>query len=358
MQDCVLITGGAGFIGCEIAQGLPRTGLPIIAVDNLHPQVHPSGERPAVLPADVDLVVGDVRDAAMWQTLFTSYRPQTIFHLAAETGTGQSLTESSRHAGTNVTGTTEMLDAMTLKGLRPDHIVLSSSRAVYGEGAWRAADGIVFYPGHRTRAQLERAAWSFAGPDGQTAAPLPHAAATVEPHPTSVYGATKLAQEHILSAWTDAMGSALSILRFQNVYGPGQSPFNSYTGIITLFHRQARAGKTIEVYEDGDIGRDFVFISDVVRACLAASARRPAGGQRKLDIGTGVVTTIMDAARTIAAYHGAPEPAVCGKFRDGDIRWAVSDIAAWEREFGGQSFTSFADGSRAVAEWLIENKFI
>lgn len=350
MTSCILLTGGAGFIGCEIAKRLPR-GLPIVAVDNLHPQVHRLRERPDALPADVILEIADIRDAAFWDDFLSRHQPELIYHLAAETGTGQSLTESSRHASTNVTGTAEMLDGLSRHRIKPGRIILSSSRAVYGEGAWSTSDDELFYPGVRSHAQLASGQWDFSAPDGSTARPVSHKAAAVHPRPTSVYGATKLAQEHILTAWAAAMGVPLSILRFQNVYGPGQSPDNAYTGIITLFHRQAHAGNTLEVYEDGAIGRDFVFIDDVVFACISA-ARTKAPQIETIDIGSGIPTTILDAANMIAKHHGAPAPIVCGKFRDGDVRWAVADVSEVQRTFGEHAYVSFQDGSAAVAQWL------
>ena len=350
MNSCILMTGGAGFIGCEIAKRLPRD-LPIVAVDNLHPQVHRLQERPDALPDDVILEIADVRDNSFWDDFLSRYQPELIFHLAAETGTGQSLTESVRHASTNVTGTAEMLDGLSRHSIKPSRIILSSSRAVYGEGGWSAPGGEIFYPGVRTHAQLSNGLWDFSAPDESQARPTSHNAATVHPNPTSVYGATKLAQEHILKAWTAAMDVPLSILRFQNVYGPGQSPDNAYTGIITLFHRQASAGKTLEVYEDGAIGRDFVFIDDVVFACLAA-IRADGPKLETIDVGSGVATTILDAAIAVAEYHNAPPPVICGKFRDGDVRWAVADIAEVQKVFGERSYLSFRDGSAIVAQWL------
>jgi dTDP-L-rhamnose 4-epimerase len=353
----VLITGGAGFIGCEMSKALRESFGRVVAFDNLHPQIHPSCERPDALPAHVELKIADVRDAASWAELFQDFRPSIVIHLAAETGTGQSLVESTRHASVNVVGTAEMLDAFSNIGFKPDHILLASSRAVYGEGAWTSNDKHAFYPLRRSNAQLSSGAWGFENAQGKSASPLAHRAASVMPNPSSIYGATKLAQENILSAWTSAMGVPLSILRFQNVYGPGQSPFNAYTGIITLFHRQAHAGKTIEVYEDGNIGRDFVLVSDVVDVCIAALKRIPTG-VRILDVGMGKVTTILEAAKIVARIHNAPEPKICGKFRDGDIRWAVSDMQDTTAELGVTPRIDFEKGCRMVGEWLVERGYM
>lgn len=357
MEKAIIITGGAGFIGSALASRLGEHGLPIIAVDNLHPQIHPEQRRPDALPAFVSLYVGDVTHAQTWDEVLARWHPEVVVHLAAETGTGQSLTEATRHADVNVVGTTAMLDAFSRHGKVPSHIVLASSRAVYGEGAWRDEDGAVFYPPSRSHDVLAASQWNPVSPSGAgKPMPLAHAAGLVFPNPTSVYGATKLAQEHILAAWSGAMRVPLSIFRLQNVYGPGQSPFNAYTGIITLFHRLARKGEALEVYEDGEIGRDFVFIDDVVSALVAGMKDVPSS-RRTLDVGHGVPTTIHEAARAIAALHGAPEPVICGKFRDGDVRWAVADVHPLATTLGVTATVSFEEGARRVGEWLVDRGY-
>ena len=350
--DAIVVTGGAGFIGCAISSSLADSGLPVVAVDNLLPQVHPDQQRPEALDSRVELMPRDVTEAATWDELLSRYVPRLLIHLAAETGTGQSLTESTRHAMVNVVGTTTMLDGLLRHQAMPQHVVLTSSRAVYGEGQW--VDGEApFYPQPRSHAQLDQQLWDHVAPSGRAGRPSPTRAATTHPNPSSIYGSTKLAQEQILRNWAAAFLVPISVLRLQNVYGPGQSPHNPYTGIITLFHRLASQGVSLDIYEDGKIGRDFVLIDDVVSAIEAAIATPPdAVNPRILDVGTGVVTTIEDAARAIASHHGAPAPHVSGKFRDGDVRWAVADISDTRRELNWRPVHDFADGSRAVAEYL------
>jgi dTDP-L-rhamnose 4-epimerase len=356
-EPAVLVTGGAGFIGCSLAPHLIELGLPVLAADNLLAQVHPGQARPAALPEGVELVVGDVADPALWDGVLNRFRPELVVHLAAETGTAQSLTESTRHATTNVVGTTAMLDAFVRHDALPRHVVLTSSRAVYGEGPWRAADGSVFEPAPRSHAQLTAAQWAHVDASGQPATPLPADAASTHPNPSSVYGSTKLAQELVLRNWSASFSVPLSVFRLQNVYGPGQSPHNPYTGIITLFHRLASRGETLDVYEDGEINRDFVYIDDVIAALVEGIARPPAD-QRILDVGNGVRTTILDAARMIAAHHGAPEPQISGKFRDGDVRSAWADVAATREALGWTPSWTFQDGSAAVSDWLKRGGFL
>jgi dTDP-L-rhamnose 4-epimerase len=356
--ECVLVTGGAGFIGSALSQHLVSDGLPVVAIDSFLEQVHPQGKRSEFLHPDVTVVRDDVRDPKTWSRFLASYRPIKVVHLAAETGTSQSLTEATRHATVNVVGTTQMLDAFAQVKLLPERIILASSRAVYGEGMWRdKASNRTFYPSTRTNHMLTRAEWNPRYADNSPAQPVPQDAAVVMPQPTSIYGATKLTQEHVLASWCGAFDVPLSILRLQNVYGEGQSPFNSYTGIINIFHRIAKAKQEIPVYEDGEIWRDFIHVDDVVTV-IAAVNHTLDRVNHKIDVGTGTVTTIYEAARIIADLHGAPPPFICGKFRNGDVRAAVANVEAMSEKLGIKAKVDFAEGSRRVADWLQSRGYI
>ncbi|WP_077098892.1 NAD-dependent epimerase/dehydratase family protein [Mycobacterium terramassiliense] len=347
----MLITGGAGFIGSALARRLVGAGYDVAVMDVLHPQVH--GEHGAIdLPPSVRLCTGDVTHAPDWDAVLRLCRPSQVVHLAAETGTAQSLSEATRHGSVNVVGTTQLLDALSRAAHVPDQIVLASSRAVYGEGAWQSGSQ-VFYPQPRSHAQLASGVWDPHGPTDLPAIPLPSSAGRTEPRPTNIYAATKLAQEHILAAWTAAHDSRLSVLRLQNVYGPGQSLTNSYTGIVALFARLARQQRALEVYEDGQIVRDFVYIDDVI-AALFAAIERPASPQRCLDIGSGTPTTIHELALKIAAICHAPEPVVVAKFRDGDVRAASCDIEPAKRALDWLPQRALEDGLDALLGWIGE----
>jgi dTDP-L-rhamnose 4-epimerase len=348
----ILVTGGAGFIGCNLSQRLAAQASRYVAVDNLLAQVHPMQKRPKELHEAAELVVADVADKSDWSRLLSDFRPEVIVHLAAETGTGQSLTESSRHGRTNVVGLTELLDGLTVNEIVPEHFLLSSSRAVYGEGAWKAKDGKIFYPGQRTNFQLANSKWDF---DGVS---LPSKFAETKENPTSIYGATKLAQEHILASWAQAFGSKLSVLRFQNVYGPGQSPFNPYTGIVILFSKIAKEKKIIELYEDGMVTRDFVFIDDVVEAMVKALEKLPADGRRGLDIGSGDTTTLIQMAKLITDYHKAPPAVVCGKFRNGDVRHANCQVSEAQKDLDWSPAWDLKKGLTKLQEHYSETSLV
>ena len=349
MSIPVLITGGAGFIGSALARRLVSAGYEVAVMDILHPQVH--GQHASIdLPASVRLFTGDVTHEPDVDAVLRLFRPSQIVHLAAETGTAQSLSEATRHGSVNVVGTTQLVDALSRAGHVPDQLVLASSRAVYGEGAWQSGSEI-FYPAPRSHAQLEAGVWDPQGPTGEPAVPLASSAARTQPRPTNIYAATKLAQEHILGAWASAHDTNLSVLRLQNVYGPGQSLTNSYTGIVALFARLSLQKQALEVYEDGRILRDFVYIDDVVEALFAAIAQ-PASPARYVDVGSGVPTTIHELAQALAGICGAPDPVVVGKFRDGDVRAARCDVEATTTQLDWHPKWALEDGMRALLDWI------
>lgn len=345
-METVLVTGGAGFIGCAISASLLESFKRVVVVDNLHPQIHESGNRPEELADGVELIVADITEAATWDRVLPEVKPDVVIHLAAETGTGQSLEESTRHTHVNVVGTSQMLDGFNRNKALPRRIVLTSSRAVYGEGAWRDGEGSLFYPGQRTSETLDKSEWDFPG-----AAPTAMRAAEVFPAPVSVYGATKLAQENILQAWGKSYGVETAILRLQNVYGPGQSLINPYTGIMSLFCRMAMGGRSIPLYEDGEVRRDFILIDDVASA-VVAGATSERTHPTPLDIGSGEFQTIGTAAQTIAARYGAPEPHVTGQYRQGDVRHAWADISDATAVLDWAPRYNLQQGIARLADWI------
>lgn len=345
----VLVTGGAGFIGNSIAEAFSENSQRWVVVDNLHPQVHVDQTRPITLNKNAELFVGDVTQAEDWDRILGEVSPDVVIHLAAETGTSQSMSEASRHGLVNVVGTTQFLDALGKRKTKPSKIILASSRAVYGEGKWRNVQGAVVYPEIRNREQLENHQWDF--PSLSPEASYADDSLTI---PTSVYGATKLAQENILKSWCAANSVSLSVLRLQNVYGPGQSLINAYTGIISLFSQLARNGQVIPLYEDGEIVRDFIYISDVAEMFGKILTSKSSTGFETLDIGSGNPVSIMTVANWISDFYSSPKPEVTGLFREGDIRYSVANIQKAKRIYGWSPSVGLEEGLLKLQSWIQE----
>lgn len=345
-NDRVLVTGGAGFIGCAISQILAPLVKEYIVVDSLHPQVHKEKVRPNELHTSAKLTVADVTEKSTWDALLQTHKPDVVIHLAAETGTGQSLSESTRHGYVNVVGTTQMLDGFTRHSTKIKKIILSSSRAVYGEGAWIRDNGEIVYPGQRTAAQLSNKEWDFPGLKSR-----PCTFKETMPNPSSIYGATKLAQEHILKAWCLSNETKLNVLRLQNVYGAGQSLSNPYTGIVSLFSQLAKKGQSIPVYEDGDIVRDFVYIDDVANAFYKVYEKNDIDFCC-FDIGTGQDSKIIDVANLLAEYHGALAPVINEKYRNGDVRKAACRIDDATMNLGWRPEINLKTGIEKLQMWI------
>ena len=347
----ILITGGAGFIGQHLARFLLKQNVSITILDNFLPQVHGNaGQLPTDLATAVRLVRGDVADpAAMRDAL---HGVERIVHLAAETGTGQSMYEVGRYARTNLEGTAQLFDVLAkAANHKLDRIVVASSRAIYGEGAYRCdRDGLV-YP--QPRSSAEKQAGSF-----DPLCPVCHdicaAIATPEsapPQPSSFYGLSKLTQEQMVLLFGHVLDIPAVALRYQNVFGPGQSLQNPYTGILAIFSNLARIGEPIRVFEDGMESRDFVYIDDVVAATVAALLL-PMQGCHSINIGSGKRTTVLEVAGQINAYFGGRSAVqVTGAFREGDIRHGFAYLKLARQLLGYQPAWKFREGLECFLSW-------
>ena len=351
----VFITGGAGFIGRNLIRKLIAEGHTCLILDCFSPQIHEVGVRyPELSLPGVEVITGDVRDREV--VLACLHRCDAIVHLAAETGTGQSMQQIERYYDVNVRGTALLLDCLTGMGKnRPQRLVLASSRAIYGEGAYRNGNQKLVHPPARKVSDMDRGIFDpVCAKDGT---PLTAVATAEEapPRPTSVYGASKFAQEQLSLLQMDALGLSCTALRFQNVYGPGQSLKNPYTGILAIFTNLARKHETMQIFEDGLESRDFVFINDVVSA-LYASLVDPRCGCFTYNIGAGVPVTVLEIAQRLVARLGSKSQiVVSGAYRVGDIRHNIADITKARRELNYQPKTSFAVGLEQFVSWALES---
>lgn len=348
----ILITGGAGFIGSRLAVALSEDAT-VTVFDNFHPQVHDGNpeNRDRLARHAITVVEGDIRDAGAVADVVAKVRPQIIYHLAAETGTGQSFDLVSRYSDVNIMGTAHLIEAARAHAPDLARVILAGSRSVYGEGACVDADGRPAPAVERLDANLARGDFAPRDCNGRPLTPVPTDAACVVA-PASIYASTKLMQEYLLTQAFWGTDVAVGILRLQNVYGPGQSLNNPYTGVLSIFTRQIMEGKTLDIFEDGEITRDFVLVDDVV-AAFAAMSRVADMPRDILDIGSGAPATILDVAVRLLELLGAPADRyrITGAYRPGDIRYAVADITRARAALGWRPSRTLDQGLAALVRW-------
>lgn len=345
----VLISGGAGFIGQHLTLRLRAAGWQVVWLDNMDPQVH--GDQPVEPPPEQQPhhhVRGDVTRAEDWLAALDGV--QAVVHLAAQTGTSQSMYQVHHYTQVNVGGTALLWDLLTNQAHKVKQVLLASSRAVYGEGAYRCEQSCgQVVPTMRTRAALAQGLWEPACP--RCGGPLAVMATPEDsaPNPASLYACSKLAQEQISRTMGQALGIPVTALRLQNVYGPGQSLRNPYTGVISIFSNQLRQGLPVNIYEDGAESRDFVFVADVADI-FAQALEQPA--HRLLNVGSGVATSALAAAGTLKDLWSSRSPIVIsGEYRVGDIRHNWADIARLRRVWPHWSPTPLPQGLGHFVAW-------
>lgn len=356
-MEKILITGGAGFIGSNLALALIKRGHQVTVLDNLSEQIHgknPEKTSPLYLSIKdkVQFIKGTV---ACRETLQKAIANNTVIvHLAAETGTGQSMYEIQHYTDVNIGATALLLDILTNEKHLVKKVVVASSRAIYGEGKYYNKTKNTFvYPLQRTDNDMQKG--DFEVKDPQNHSDVLELVATTEDaiiHPTSVYGITKQVQEQLVMTVCPTIGIAGVAFRYQNVYGPGQSLKNPYTGILSIFSTQIKNGNGINIFEDGKETRDFVFISDVVDATVLGIEKETANNQ-VFNVGTGVATDVITVATELSNNYGIQVPiTISGNYRLGDIRHNYADITKAKQLLGFEPKISFKEGLKQFTNWV------
>ena len=357
MAERVLITGGAGFIGGEVVAALAGR-YEVTVLDSLSKQIHGDDAEASPLYRRVRghcrFVHGHVEDTAALADALegASY----VIHLAAETGTGQSMYEIGRYARANIQGTAELIELLTKNRaeLRVKKVVLASSRSIYGEGMYRCAEHGVVYPGPRSEDDLREGFFEVRCPVCGTPAVLVSTTEECVPSPASFYAWSKLAQEQMLRLLLPPLGIPFTIFRYQNVYGAGQSLNNPYTGILSIFSKRMVADQPINIFEDGAESRDFVHVRDVARL-TASVLDNPMSDGATINLGSGVGVTVLQVAEMLRALYGSrSEISVSGDFRIGDIRHNVADVSRARELCGFTPEVSLETGMGELAEWAAQ----
>lgn len=318
----ILITGGAGFIGSHVADHLLELGHHVSILDCLHPQIHGESQAlPSYISPEAEFQLGDVCDPK-WQDWIAQH--EVVYHFASHTGVGQSMFELAEYTQVNCTGFANVLEsALKVKQSKIRKVILSSSRAVYGEGAYQCLNCGIKLGKPRKYQDLLEGKWDVSCDIcGAIMNHLPTDEAN-STEPVSIYGLTKLYQEQMLENIANIVGLDYKIFRFFNVFGPRQAPNNPYTGVLMYFIKLAKAKKVIPVFEDGLMLRDYIHVKDVASSCANESFLSSC---KKIEnLGTGFPITLYDLACLVATKYDAPKPLVTGEFRKGDIRHCYSE---------------------------------
>ena len=350
-QVKALVTGGAGFIGSHVVDALLAAGHEVRVLDSLDAQVHDG--RPEYLNAAAELIVADVRDRDALRSALAGV--DRVAHLAAAVGVGQSMYEIERYTSINALGAAALLEEVIAVRDSIGKLVVASSMSIYGEGLYRCdAEGVDVSPQTRTAEQLRMRDWEPRCPGcGESLRAIPtHESTPITPE--SIYAIGKRDHEEMVLVTGRAYGIPSTALRFFNVYGPRQALSNPYTGVAAIFSSRLLNGRPPMVFEDGQQSRDFVHVSDIAAAVVAAFEPSVADGEA-LNVGTGSPTSVLEVAGVLGRELGIPIDAdVRNVFRAGDIRHCYADIARARDLLGYAPKVTFNDGMRELVGWLSE----
>lgn len=350
MNELVLVTGGAGFIGRAVTSELLARGHRVRVLDSLIEQVHGDCERPSDLANEAELVRGDIRNSDVVARALTGV--DAVIHLAAEVGVGQSMYAVERYTSVNELGSAVLFEQLIERPVR--RVVTASSMSIYGEGLYLDPDGNIVEDAERDGKASAASGWDPLDARGRPLRPVP----TPEwkrPSLSSIYALGKYVQER----QTLIMGGAYDMegvcLRLFNVYGPGQALSNPYTGVLAIFAARLLNRQPPLVFEDGAQRRDFVHVSDVARAFADALALPEAAGG-VFNIGSGQDRSVVEIAEALGRAMGRSDvaPRVVGKSRAGDIRHCFCDTRLAEDRLGFRATKDFAEGLAELAEWVAE----
>jgi dTDP-L-rhamnose 4-epimerase len=348
----ILITGGAGFIGSRLCEELFDRGYNITVMDNLSNQIHPNGESFLFnrIKDKSTFIKGDVRNKEDWKRALKGQ--EIIVHLAAETGTGQSMYESDKYHDVNVLGTSHMLELLAKIKHQVKKIIVASSRAIYGEGKYLSTNNAENYPLQRKELDMQRGCFNLKCEMSNSDLELVATDEGSKIQPLSIYGITKQKQEEMVMVSSKLLNIASVAFRYQNVYGPGQSLSNPYTGILSVFSTRILNANNLDIYEDGLQSRDFVYIDDVVDATILGIEKEEANGQ-VFNVGSGIATSVKKVALLLKKYYNSDiNILISGKYRIGDIRHNYADLTKIKSVLGFRPKIDFQNGVNEFVKWV------
>ncbi len=308
-MDIVLITGGAGFIGSHLARRLSEDGGEIRLLDNLS-----TGFESNLEGSEAELIIGDIRSRDLFHRALEGVT--TVYHLAAYISAPQSVREPELCYDINVMGSLRVLEAALKAGV--SRVVLASSAAIYGDSDKPCTELLL-------------------------------------PYPQSPYAASKISMEETAKVFTREFGLETVCLRFFNVFGPRQDPDSPYAAVIPQFIQELEAGRGITILGDGQQTRDFVYVDDVVQACLLAMESEAAVGE-SINIASGRSVSILELAEILQGFYPEAPEVQFGAPRQGDVRFSQADITKAREALGYRPNIELEEGLRCTVEWFQSNR--
>lgn len=357
----ILITGGAGFIGSNLSLKLIEKGYEITVLDNLSPQIH--GEYSPLYESikdKVNFIKGTVLSYDDWKKALDGV--DVVVHLAAETGTGQSMYEIEKYTDVNIKGTSIFLDILANEKHSVKKMIVASSRSIYGEGKYDCPKCGIVYPNERKDEDMAKGDFAVKCPYCGMDAKLLATDEESKIHPSSIYGITKQVQEQMFLVMGKSLNIPAVAFRYQNVYGAGQSLSNPYTGILSIFSTRIKNGNDINIFEDGKESRDFVYVDDVVEATILGIEKDEANYE-VFNVGLGKAIDVNTVASTLTrAYDSKSKITISGNYRLGDIKDNYADLTKIKNKLGFEPKVSFEEGIRRFTKWVnaqevVEDKY-
>jgi dTDP-L-rhamnose 4-epimerase len=348
----ILITGGAGFIGSRLCEKLYDKGYNVTILDNLSDQIHGTTESSLFkkIKGKCTFIKGDVRNKDDWQVALEDQ--DVVVHLAAETGTGQSMYEVEKYNDVNIMGTAHLLEILANSTHSVKKMIIASSRAIYGEGKYICELHGNQYPLQRKEKDMEKGEFNPKCDICNSELNLVATDENSKIQPSSIYGINKQQQEQMIMLMGVSLGIPSVAFRYQNVYGPGQSLSNPYTGILSIFSTRILNGNNLDIYEDGLESRDFVYIDDVVDATILGIEREEASGH-VFNVGSGIATTVKEVAESLKKFYDSDiSISISGKYRLGDIRHNYADLKKAKTILGFTPKYNFLKGIAEFVNWV------
>lgn len=347
----VLITGGAGFIGSNLSLKLIDKGYSVTVLDNLSPQIHDEvSPLYNSIKDKVNFIKGTVLSYDDWKSALIGI--DVVVHLAAETGTGQSMYEIEKYTDVNIKGTSIFLDILANEEHTIKKMIIASSRSIYGEGKYSCVDDGLVYPKDRIDCDMAKGDFSVKCPVCNKDADLLATDETSKIHPSSIYGITKQVQEQMFMVMGKSLNIPAVAFRYQNVYGAGQSLSNPYTGILSIFSTRIKNGNDITIFEDGKESRDFVYIDDIVDATILGIEKDEANYE-VFNVGLGKAIDVLTVANTLVnEYSSHSKVEISGNYRLGDIRDNYADLTKINDKLGFEPKVGFEEGISRFVKWV------